>query len=148
MSQVRIANKSFGLQSTPTGKRPRGRPRTRWRDYISDLAWSRLCLEPAELFEIATDCEVFRVLLGLLTPRISPNEKRARKWVNEWICNPALKLSIYEIVFNLFAKSECRIQIIISIFGRKLAFCENQLKVSDIEGKMVLTPYRSTTIPL
>jgi len=39
---------SFGLQSTPTEKRPRVRPRTRWRDYISDLAWSRLGVEPAE----------------------------------------------------------------------------------------------------
>ena len=31
-------SKSFKLQSTPTGKLPKGRPRTRWRDYISDLA--------------------------------------------------------------------------------------------------------------
>ena len=30
---------SFGLQSTPTGKRPRGHPRTRCRNYISDLVW-------------------------------------------------------------------------------------------------------------
>ena len=28
-----------GVPGTPTGKRPRGRPRTRWRDYISSLAW-------------------------------------------------------------------------------------------------------------
>ncbi|KAK3550660.1 hypothetical protein QTP70_002363 [Hemibagrus guttatus] len=26
----------------PTGKRPRGRPRTRWRDYVSRLAWEHL----------------------------------------------------------------------------------------------------------
>jgi len=29
----------------------------------------------------------------------------------------------------------------------RLRFCENQLKVSDIEGKMVLTPYSSTRHP-
>jgi len=29
-----------------------------------------------------------------------------------------------------------------------LRFCENQLKVSDIEGKMVLTPWSSTTTPI
>ncbi|KAK3530739.1 hypothetical protein QTP70_000755 [Hemibagrus guttatus] len=29
-----------------TGKRPRGRPRTRWRDYVSRLAWERLGLPP------------------------------------------------------------------------------------------------------
>ncbi|KAF7656129.1 hypothetical protein LDENG_00046000, partial [Lucifuga dentata] len=30
------------FQARPTGKRPRGRPRTRWRDYISQLTWERL----------------------------------------------------------------------------------------------------------
>jgi len=56
--------KTFGLPSKPTGKRPRGRPRDRWHEYISDLAWSRLGVEPVELLEVAVDCEVFRVLLG------------------------------------------------------------------------------------
>jgi len=31
-------------------------------DYISDLAWSRLGVEPAELSEIAENREVLRVL--------------------------------------------------------------------------------------
>jgi len=61
-----------------TGKRPRGRPRTRWRDYTSDLAWSRLGVDPAELSEIAVDREVFRVLLGLLL-RDSPQGKAGTK---------------------------------------------------------------------
>ena len=75
--------------------------------------WSRLGVEPAVLSEIAVDRDVFRVLLGLLPPRLSPKEKRARKWVNEWVCMPTyLNLAIHEIVFSLFAKSECRIQII------------------------------------
>ncbi|TWW59881.1 hypothetical protein D4764_06G0014110 [Takifugu flavidus] len=30
------------LRTCPTGRRPHGRPRTRWRDYISRLAWERL----------------------------------------------------------------------------------------------------------
>jgi len=46
-----------------------------------------------------------------------------------------LKLYIYEIVFGSFAKSECRFQL-----DGHLRFCENQLKVSDVVGKMVLTP--------
>ena len=79
--------KPFGLQSTPTGKRPRVRwCKSRWRDYIYDLTWSRLGVEPAELSEIAVDREVFRVLLGLLPPRLSPKESLAGKWVNEWVC--------------------------------------------------------------
>jgi len=63
------------LQATgyaPTGRRHKVRPRTRWSDYISDLAWFRLGVEPAELSEIAVDPEVFRDLLELLPPRLSP----------------------------------------------------------------------------
>jgi len=46
--------------------------------YISDLGWYRLGLEPAKLSEIVVDREVFRVL-GMLSPRLPPKEKRARK---------------------------------------------------------------------
>jgi len=46
-----------------------------WCDYISDPAWSRLGVEPAELSEIAVDREVFQVPLGLLPSRLVPNEK-------------------------------------------------------------------------
>ena len=60
--------------------------RTRWRDYIFNPAWSRLGVEPPELSEISVDREVFRVLLGLLPPRLSPKENRARKSVNEHEC--------------------------------------------------------------
>jgi len=56
------------LLTTPTGKRHKG------RDCISDLAWSRLGVEPAELSEIAVDREVFQDLLGLLPPRKSRYE--------------------------------------------------------------------------
>ena len=65
------------IQSTPTGKRPKIRPRTRWSDYNSDLAWYRLSVEPAELFEIRIDCGVFRVVLGELSPRLSKKKKPA-----------------------------------------------------------------------
>ena len=53
MSQERLARQV--LLATPTEKRLRGCPRTRWSDYISDLAWSRLGVEPAELSEIPID---------------------------------------------------------------------------------------------
>jgi len=65
------------LQATvyaPTGRRHKVRPRTRWSDDMSDLAWFRLGVETAEISEIAVDREVFRVLLGLLPPRFSPKE--------------------------------------------------------------------------
>jgi len=58
-----------------TGKRARSRPTTRWSDYISDLAWFHLGMEPAELSEILVDREVLRVLLELLSLRPSPGER-------------------------------------------------------------------------
>jgi len=64
-------------------KRPSwGRPRTSWRDYTSDFAWSVLGVEPAELSKIAVDREVFWVLLGLLPLQHSPEEERVWKLMN------------------------------------------------------------------
>ena len=39
----------------PSGKRPRERPRTCWRDYTEDLAWSRLGI-PLELEDPNSSC--------------------------------------------------------------------------------------------
>ncbi|KAK3547532.1 hypothetical protein QTP86_021516, partial [Hemibagrus guttatus] len=46
------------FQACPTGKRPRGRPRTRWRDYVSRLAWERLGIPPEELEEVSGEREM------------------------------------------------------------------------------------------
>ena len=49
----RISQKRLARQlrlATPTRKWPWSRPRTRWRDCISDLALSRLGVEPVELY--------------------------------------------------------------------------------------------------
>jgi len=40
----------------------------------------------------------------------------------------------------LFAKSERRIQIIKAYLNGNFGFCENQLKVSYIQEKIMLTP--------
>jgi len=58
-------------------KRELSNARPRWSNCISDLAWSSLGVEPAELSEIAVDYEVFQVLLVLLLPRPSIDEKQA-----------------------------------------------------------------------
>uniref|UniRef100_A0A669BJZ3 Reverse transcriptase domain-containing protein n=1 Tax=Oreochromis niloticus TaxID=8128 RepID=A0A669BJZ3_ORENI len=76
------------FRACPTGRRPRGRPRTRWRDYISRLAWERLGVPrtrwrdyisrlawerlgvpPDKLEEVAGEREVWASLLRLLPPR-------------------------------------------------------------------------------
>ncbi|KAK3532990.1 hypothetical protein QTP70_006197 [Hemibagrus guttatus] len=57
------------FRACPTGKRPRGRPRTRWRDYVSRLAWERLGVPPEELEKVSGEREVWASLLRLLPPR-------------------------------------------------------------------------------
>jgi len=49
-------------------------PRTIRSDYISDLAWSCLGVESAELSEIAENRGLFRVLVALLSPK-APQRK-------------------------------------------------------------------------
>ncbi|KAK3560402.1 hypothetical protein QTP86_008477 [Hemibagrus guttatus] len=45
------------FRACPTGKRPRGRPRTPWRDYVSRLAWECLGVPPEELEEVSGERE-------------------------------------------------------------------------------------------
>ncbi|KAK0143194.1 Craniofacial development protein 2 [Merluccius polli] len=60
------------FRARPTGRRPRGRPRTRWRDYVSRLAWEHLGIPQEELAEVAGEREVWASLLRLLPPRPDP----------------------------------------------------------------------------
>jgi len=50
---------------TPMGKGSRGRNKTKYRDYISNLAWSRLGVEPSEQSEVADKREMFGYLLAI-----------------------------------------------------------------------------------
>ena len=67
MSQERTAK--ILLCSIPTGRRPRGRPRTRWRDYAEYLSWSRLGIPAEHLSFVAEDRDAWRLQLELLPPR-------------------------------------------------------------------------------
>ena len=71
----------------PTGRRPRGRPRTRRRDYISSLAWERLGIPQAELANVAGEREVWGSLLKLLPPMNPILDKRLTMdgWMDGWI---------------------------------------------------------------
>ena len=60
------------FRARPTGRRPRGRPRTRWRDYVSRLAWERLGIPQEELDQVAGEREVWASLIRLLPPRPDP----------------------------------------------------------------------------
>jgi len=51
------------FRARPTGRRPRGGPRTNRRDYISLLAWERLRIPQEELESVAGEREVWVSLL-------------------------------------------------------------------------------------
>ena len=65
------ANRILRLYAKANGRRPVGRPRTRWTDYIEDLGWNRLGLRPSEMMEVMEDREVWRLNLELLPPQPS-----------------------------------------------------------------------------
>ncbi|XP_058616632.1 uncharacterized protein LOC131530397 [Onychostoma macrolepis] len=58
--------------ASPTRRRPQGRPRTRWRDYVSRLAWESLGVPPEEQEEVSGEREVWASLLRMLPPRPGP----------------------------------------------------------------------------
>ncbi|KAK3514742.1 hypothetical protein QTP70_029692 [Hemibagrus guttatus] len=62
MPPGRLSGEVF--RACPTGKRPRGRPRTRWRDYVFRLAWERLGVNPEELESETESCLHHRDLVG------------------------------------------------------------------------------------
>ncbi len=52
----------------PTGRRPRARLRTCWRDYISHLAWKCFGIPPQDQENIAGERDVWNTLFSLLPP--------------------------------------------------------------------------------
>ena len=66
------------LLAKANGRRPVGRPRTRWADYIEVLALNCLGLHPSKMMNVMEDCEVWRLNLELLPPA-TLTEKRAMK---------------------------------------------------------------------
>ena len=69
MPQKRLPKQA--LLAKANGKRPVGRPRTRWADYTEDLGWNRLGLRPSEMMEMMEDREAWRLNLELLPPQPS-----------------------------------------------------------------------------
>jgi len=56
------------FRACPTKRRPQGRPRTPWRDFMSLLAWERLGIQRDELKSVAGERDVWVCLLNLLAP--------------------------------------------------------------------------------
>ena len=58
MLQKRLPKQA--LLAKANGRRPVGRPRTRWANYIEDLGWNRLGLQPSKIMDVMEDREVWR----------------------------------------------------------------------------------------
>ncbi len=54
------------LQVRPAGRRPWGSLKSRWRDYISALAWEYVGIPQSELADVASEREVWGTQLKLL----------------------------------------------------------------------------------
>ena len=54
------------MDALSRGKMPRERPKTRWRNYVEDLAWSRLEIRLVQLPLVAGDQDAWRSQLELL----------------------------------------------------------------------------------
>ena len=57
------------IDALPSSKKPRGRPSTRWWNYVKDLAWSRLGIPPAKLALVEGDRNAWRSQLELPLPK-------------------------------------------------------------------------------
>ena len=57
------------LHAKANGRRPVGRLKTRWINYIEDLGWNRLGLHPSEMMDVMEGREVWRLNLELLPPK-------------------------------------------------------------------------------
>lgn len=60
------------FMARPAGRRPQGRPRTRWRDYISSLAWEYLLHPQSELASVPSTHN-WGSLVDLLHYNSTPN---------------------------------------------------------------------------
>ena len=69
MPQERLPKQA--LLAKATGRRPVGRPRTRWTNYIENLKGNRWGLHPSEMMEVMEDREVWRLNLEQLSPQPS-----------------------------------------------------------------------------
>jgi len=67
-----------------------GRPGTRWQDYIEDLGWNHLGLQPSEMLAAVADRDVWRLNLELLPPQPSrtwAGTERRKRFSFFKICN-------------------------------------------------------------
>ncbi len=65
------------FQARPAGRRPRGRPRSRWRDYISAQAWECCGMRQSEQVDVAREREVW-------SPPAETAASATQPWISGW----------------------------------------------------------------
>ena len=70
------------MDAFPSGKRPIGQPRTRWRNYVEDLALSRCGIPPAKLMLVAGERDAWSSQLKLLPPQPQKDKREKRNTQN------------------------------------------------------------------
>ena len=80
MPHERLAHQVF--EAMPQGKRPVGRPRLTWRNYIARLCQERLGLTWTDVIASVKDRNRWKRLSDTLTTSTG-KEKRQRKWMND-----------------------------------------------------------------
>ena len=85
-----------GLLAKANGRRPVGRPRTKWTNYIEDLGWNRLGLYPDEMMDVMQYRKVWP-LISSCRPRNpygkAGNVERRRPLITPTNANSIPKLS-------------------------------------------------------
>jgi len=143
------------LLAAPTGQRLRGRPRSKWSDYISDMAWSRPCVEWAELSKITKNLrDVSTPPRAAAESRSSSEKKRVWKWLNESHARPSEKgkrlgseVLVYDQSRVLYARPRtCYVwrpsQILSTVFFRYLAI----MKKKEIMLLLPLTKFSEVNL--
>ena len=88
------------LLAKANGRSPDGRHRTRWTNYIEDLEWNRLGLNPSKMMDVMEKREVWWLNLELLPRKPdgkAGNEQRRRK---SFGCRSPDRKSIKELEIN------------------------------------------------
>ena len=125
------------LCSKPIGRRPRGRPKTPWRDYVEDLSWSRLGI-PEEHLSLLRRIEMLKGSNSSCCPLDPPRISGSRKLIDSvsispcqnsilqvWVCKSVIKINqgfLVNIVSNFTQYSSCTSKLFYDIFNMHMPF--------------------------
>ncbi len=102
-----------GFSGFPTGRRPQGRPRTGWRDYISHLAWECLGIPPEELENVAGERDVWTTLAGCHYDTAPDKQQKMNVWMDAVFVQVLLCINEHScsqpgtIYYPLLKKTSC-----------------------------------------